>query len=322
MRSFITGINGFSGSHLAEYLLTIPDMEVAGVLRPNSTNRNVKHLKSAKLFEGDMVDYGSLLKPIMDYKPDYIFHLAAKTHVNYSFTNPLTCLMDNGVGTMNLLEAVRFLKERFDYDPVIMICSSSEVYGQVDKKELPITENNPLRPSSPYAVSKAYEDMLAYQYWLSWKMKIVRTRAFSHTGPRRGDVFAVSGFAKQIAMIEAGKNEPIIKVGNLDSVRTFADVSDIARAYWLCATKCDYGDVYNICGNTVITIKEILDMLISYSTCKNITVEVDQAKLRPSDVTSQIADCSKFKQKTGWEPLVDFKTETLKNVLNYWRENI
>ncbi len=228
-------------------------------------------------------------------------------------------LENNVIGTANLLEAVRTLKLATGYDPVIHICSSSEVYGQVKENEVPITEMNTFRPASPYAVSKTGEDMLALQYWLSWKIKTIRTRMFTHTGPRRGEVFAESNFAKQVAAIEAGAQPPVVKVGNLNSVRTFADVRDTVRGYWLLATKCTPGEVYNIGGVETMTIGEMLNKLIAMSTVKDIKIEVDQARLRPSDVTLQIPSIDKFVKETNWKPEISFD-QTLLDMLNYWRE--
>jgi len=252
-------------------------------------------------------------------KPDAIFHLAAQSYVPYSYTAPVATLEANIIGTCNLLEVVKDLKLTKKYDPVIHICSSSEVYGQVKKGEVPIKETNPFRPASPYAVSKVGEDMLAKQYWDSWKIQTIRTRMFTHTGPRRGSVFVVSNFARQIAAIEEGLKKPVIKVGNLNSVRTFTDVRDAVHAYWLLVNKCPAGEVYNIGGVETMTIKEMLNMLIKMSTNKKIKVQVDQKRLRPSDVTLQIPSTDKFRKETGWKPKIKFE-KTLQDTLEYWRE--
>ena len=200
----------------------------------------------------------------------------------------------------------------------VLITSSSEVYGQVKENEVPITEDNPLRPASPYAVSKVAEDMLGQQYWLSWKIKTIRTRMFTHTGPRRGQVFVTSNFSKQIAAIEAGFAPPVIKVGNLNSIRTFLDVADAVRAYWTLVHKCPPGEVYNIGGVETMTVGEMLDKLLKLSTVKGIKVEVDPQRLRPSDVTRQIPSVEKFHKATGWRPERKFD-DTLKSLLDYWR---
>ena len=228
----------------------------------------------------------------------------------------LGSLSVNVIGTSNLLEAIRLTKIK----PKIHICSSSEVYGQVKKNEVPITESNPFRPASPYAVSKVAEDMLGYQYYLSYDMHIVRTRMFTHTGPRRGDVFAESWFAKQIAMVEKKIIMNPIKVGNLDSIRTIMDVRDAVRAYWMMMEKSPAGEVYNIGGDTTVTVKEILNKLIEYSD-KDIEYKTDPSLLRPSDVTLQIPNTDKFKKLTGWEPQIKYE-DTLLDLLNYQREKI
>jgi GDP-D-mannose dehydratase len=225
----------------------------------------------------------------------------------------------NIIGTCNLLETVKELKISSNYNPIIHICSSSEVYGQVNKEDMPIKEDVPLRPASPYAVSKVAEDMLGYQYWLSWRIKTLRTRMFTHTGPRRGDVFVVSNFAKQIAAIEAGLAPPVVKVGNLESVRTFTDVRDAVRAYWLLVTKCIPGEVYNIGGVETMKVGEMLNRLLGISSVKNIKIEIDPNRLRPSDVTLQIPSTNKFFKETGWKPEIKFE-QTIKDTLNYWRE--
>jgi len=322
MKVFITGITGFVGSHLAEYILeNHSEAEVAGLLRWRSPKENIRSiLNKINLYYGDLQDFPSLKKLLVEYRPDYIFHLAAQSYVDFSFIAPVETLGTNVIGTCNLLEAVKELKQADGYDPVIHICSSSEVYGQVRKDEVPIRESNPLRPASPYAVSKVGEDMLAFQYWLSWGIKTIRTRMFTHTGPRRGEVFVVSNFAKQIASIEAGKQGTVIKVGNLDSVRTFSDVRDAVRAYWLLINKCEPGEVYNIGGVETMTIGQMLDKLLAMSSVKNIKVEVEPARLRPSDVTLQIPCVKKFQKITGWKPKIPFET-TLKDTLEYWRQS-
>lgn len=320
MKVLITGITGFVGSHLADYILeNHKQVEILGLTRWRSPSDNIKHIlgKFTVCF-GDLLDLPSLISILTKYKPEIIFHLAAQSYVDFSFIAPISTLETNIIGTGNLLEAVRILKDKSGYDPVIHCCSSSEVYGQVKEDEFPITENNPFRPASPYAVSKVGEDMLAAQYWLSWKIKTIRTRMFTHTGPRRGEVFVVSNFAKQIAAIEAGVQPPVIKVGNLDSVRTFTDVRDAVKAYWLLVTKCSPGEVYNIGGVETLTIGEMLNRLLEFSEIKDIKIEVDPARLRPSDVTLQIPSTEKFYKATGWKPVIKFE-QTMRDTLNYWR---
>ena len=321
MRSLITGITGFVGSHLAEYILeNHPEVAVAGFVRWRSPKENIESiLDRITLYYGNLLDLPSVQALLAEYQPDVIFHLAAQSYVAFSFTAPIDTLETNIAGTCNLLEAVKQLKRSGNYDPIIHICSSSEVYGQVREEEVPIKETNPLRPASPYAVSKVGEDMLAFQYWISWQVKTIRTRMFTHTGPRRGEVFVVSNFAKQVAAIEAGLAEPVVKVGNLDSVRTFSDVRDAVRAYWLLVNKCPPGEVYNIGGKETMTVGQMLDKLLAISAVKNIKVEADPARLRPSDVTLQIPCIDRFHKATGWKPEIPFE-KTLSDTLVYWRE--
>lgn len=317
----ITGITGFVGSHLADYILAeFPNVQILGLVRWFSPRENIKHiLNKIKLCYGDLLDLPSLKRILREHNPDVIFHLAAQSYVDFSFIAPIVTLETNIIGTGNLLEAVKELKLSSGYDPIVHICSSSEVYGQVKEDEIPIKEDNPFRPASPYAVSKVGEDMLGFQYWLSWKIKTIRTRMFTHTGPRRGEVFVVSNFAKQIAAIEAGLKSPVIKVGNLKSVRTFLDVRDAVKVYWLLVNKCPPGEVYNIGGVETMTVGEMLNKLLKLSTVKNIAVKVDPARLRPSDVTLQIPCMDKFVKATGWKPEIKFK-KTLEDTLDYWRD--
>src|SRR3990167_10826034 len=317
----ITGITGFVGSHLAEYILTNhKNIKVCGLVRWRSPLDNINHIsKKIDLKWGDLLDSFSLEKIIRETKPDVIFHLAAQSYVDFSFLAPVSTLEVNVIGTINLLETIKKIKIEENYDPIVHICSSSEVYGQVKKEEIPIKEDNPFRPASPYAVSKVAEDMLGYQYWLSWKIKTIRTRLFTHTGPRRGEVFVESSFAKQIAAIEAGQQPPAIKVGNLNSVRTYLDVKDAVMAYWLLADKYLAGEVYNVGGVETMTVGEMLDRLLNLSQVKDIKIEVDPSRLRPSDVTFQIPCVDKFISATGWKPEIKFD-KTLDDLLNYWRD--
>jgi GDP-mannose 4,6-dehydratase len=318
MRILITGVTGFVGSHLADHLLTMPEKhDIYGVCRWRSSRENIEHIfNQIKPVDLDLCDNVSMIRVISDIKPDIIFHLAAQSYVGTSFDAPIQTLMTNCIGTANLLEAVRISGT----DPVIHVCSSSEVYGQVSEWELPITEHNVFRPASPYAVSKVCEDMLGYQYFISHKLKTIRTRTFTHTGPRRGEVFCMSAFSKQIAEAEAGLREPVIKVGNLDSIRTFLDVRDVVKAYWLLVNKCTYGGVYNIAGNQTMSVRKALDMLIGFSKIQ-LKVEIDQALVRPSDVTLQIPSVKKFKDETGWEPTIPVE-KTFKDLLEYWRGKV
>ncbi len=330
----ITGITGFVGSHLADYISeNHSDVIILGLARWRSPVNNIKHLidnNKITLVYGDLTDSSSLHQILSKHRPDVIFHLAAQSYVPYSFDAPISTLNSNVIGTANLLEEIKKVKLQSKnhnckymlYDPIVHICSSSEVYGQVNPDEVPIKESNQFRPASPYAVSKVGEDMLALQYWLSWGIKTIRTRMFTHTGPRRGEVFATSTFAKQIAEIESWKSlTSTIKVGNLDSVRTFLDVGDAVRAYWILVNKCTPGEVYNIGGNETMTVGEMLKKLLNLSTRKDIKIEIDPSRLRPSDVTLQIPCTDKFRNETGWKPEVPFD-KTLENLLNYWRNEI
>lgn len=318
MRALITGITGFAGSHLAEYLLAEhPDVEVFGTHRWRSRMENVEHLRSqVKLLEADLRDYTSMHSALERSRPDVIFHLAAQSFVPSSWTAPNDTLTTNVSGQTNLFEAVRALR----IDPVIQIACSSEQYGLVLPHETPIKETNPLRPLSPYAVSKVAQDYLGYQYFQSYGLKVVRTRGFNHTGPRRGHVFVTSNFCSQVAAIEMGLQEPVIRVGNIDAIRDFTDVRDMVRAYWLAVTKAKPGEVYNIATGNGIVIREMLQRLIALANVE-VKIETDPERLRPSDVEILIGDASKFKADTGWEPRIPFD-QTLRDLLDYWRETL
>jgi len=322
-RALITGMTGFVGSHLADYILeNHSEVDVVSLNRWRAPLGNVRHIADRATFEwGDLEDFASLKRLIEKYRPDAIFHLAAQSYVDFSYIAPVATLMSNVIGTCNLLEVVKALKISDGYNPVIHVCSSSEVYGQVREEDVPITEDCSFRPASPYAVSKVGEDMLAYQYFISWGLRTIRTRMFTHTGPRRGEVFVVSTFAKQIAEIEAGLNKGnTIKVGNLDSVRTFMDVRDAVKAYWLLVQLCPAGEVYNIGGNVTMKIGKMLDMLLDLSLCSkgSFRIKQDPERMRPSDVTLQIPSTAKFHKVTGWKPEIRFE-KTLEDTLNYWR---
>ena len=318
MRILITGITGFVGSHLAEYIINRNERhDVFGLCRWRSPRENLSNVyDKVTLVEADLCDMGALIRHLEAIKPDVIFHLAAQSYVLTSFNSSIQTLWSNVIGTANLLEAVRINK----IDPIIHVCSSSEVYGQVSEADVPIRETCPLKPASPYAVSKVGEDMLGLQYWLSYQVKTIRTRMFTHTGPRRGDVFALSFFAKQIAAGEQGLKEPVIHVGNLKSVRTFCDVRDAVRAYWILVNQCKPGEVYNIGGNRTMTIGDALNLLLSFSSM-NFEIRVDPKLLRPSDVTLQIPCTDKFRDETGWTPEIPLE-KTLEDMLNYWRDEL
>ena len=330
MRTLITGITGMVGSHLADYLLEHTDWEIYGACRWRSPLDNVSHLldrvnrKDRIFFEyADLNDQISLIALIQKVKPDYIFHLAAQSYPQTSFTAPIDTLNTNILGTCRLMEAVRVTAV---CNPVVHICASSEVFGKIpaDKKpEDGIHEECPFHPASPYAISKVGTDLLGRYYAQAYGMTVVTTRMFTHTGPRRGDVFHESTFAKQIAMIEQGLIPPVVKVGNLDSLRTYADVRDAVRAYYMLVTKNPIpGEYYNIGGSYTCTVGNTLNTLLSFSKeGERIQVEVDPERLRPIDADLQIPDCRKFKRHTGWEPQIPYE-QTMRDLLNYWREKV
>jgi GDP-4-dehydro-6-deoxy-D-mannose reductase len=318
MNVLITGITGFAGSHLAEYILAEhPGVKVSGIVRWRSRMENVKGiLDKIELQEADLNDIVSLKKALAVIRPDKVFHLAAQSFVPTSWKMPAETFAINALGQINLFEALIDLK----LNPKFQIAGSSEEYGMVYAHEVPMKETNYLRPLSPYAVSKVAQDLLGYQYHQSYGLQTVRTRGFNHTGPRRGDVFVTSNFAKQVAEIEKGLKPPVIHVGNLEAKRDFTDVRDMVRAYWLATEKCEAGDVYNIGSGTAYVMQDMLDMLLGMSKVK-VKIEVDPARLRPSDVPILLADASKFMSATGWKPRIPFAT-TLKDLLNYWRERV
>ena len=318
MNVLITGITGFAGSHLADYILeNHPDAQVYGMVRWRSRMENIVHIEDRiHLIEGDLKDMASLKRCLAKAQPDRIFHLAAQSFVPTSWNCPAETFAINAVGQINLFEAVLSL----GISPKIQIAGSSEEYGLVNSNEVPMKETNPLRPLSPYAVSKVAQDLLGWQYFKSYGMKIVRTRGFNHTGPRRGNVFICSNFAKQIVEIEKKKRKPIMHVGNLEAKRDFTDVRDMVFAYWLSLEKGELGEVYNLGRGKTYSIQEILDMLLAISGAV-VKIEVDRDRLRPSDVPVLLSDSSKFKKLTGWEPQIPFN-QSLQDLLEYWRERV
>jgi len=315
-KALITGITGFVGSHLAEYLIK-ENVEVYGTSRWRSKTDNTDHLLGKIILqEADLLDAHSLYSIVDNVRPDFIFHLAAQSYVVTSWASPANTMETNLTGAVNLFEAVR----KTEHDCTIQIACSSEEYGKVLPNEIPIKETNPLRPLSPYAVSKIAMDYLGYQYHESYGLKVIRTRGFNHTGPRRGDVFAESTFAKQIAEIEKGKREPVVMVGNLNAERDYTDVRDMVRGYCLAVLKGEPGEVYNICTGKAWKIQKVLDFLLGLSKVK-IEVKEDSERLRPSDVPVLIGDNTKFIKQTGWHPEIPFE-KTLADLLNYWREKV
>jgi len=315
MRVLVTGITGFVGSHFAEFALA-EGAEVFGSYRWRSKTENIDHLRDrVTLIECDLRDLSSVNELVGSSRPDFIIHLAAQSYVHASWHSPAETFNTNTISQVNLLEAVRAQGKAA---PRFLAIGSSEEYGLVHEDELPIKESNPLRPLSPYAVSKVTQDLMAYQYFKSYALPIVRARAFNHEGPRRGDVFVTSNFARQIAEIEAGGREPTILVGNLKAVRDYTDVRDIVRGYWLLLERGDPGQVYNLCSGRGWAIQEILDFLLGESINTSIRVREDPARLRPSDVPVLIGDCSRL-TALGWKPRIPFE-QTLRDLLGYWRE--
>ena len=297
-----------------DYLLSRNDCEIYGIQRWRSRTENVEHfLDKITMLECELRDATSTRDTLEKVKPDWIFHLAAQSFVPTSWTAPTEALTTNVLAQLNIFEAVRHIGLKCR----IQLACSSEEYGMVFPDEVPIRETNPLRPLSPYAVSKVAQDMLGYQYWMSHQVDSVRTRGFNHEGPRRGPVFVASDFAKQVADIEKGRKKPVVNVGNLEALRDFTDVRDMVKAYVLALEKCEPGEVYNICSGKAWRIKDMLDLLLSMSKVK-IEVREDPARLRPSDVPILLGDYSKFHAVTGWKPTIPFE-QTLADMLEYWR---
>lgn len=311
-KAFITGAAGFAGGFLAENLLS-KNIEVTGTYLSADQLKFVTHLKEVNFIELDLLDADKTLKAIKDEKPDCIFHLAALTSPAESFSNPAVTINNNVSAEINLLEAVK----NAGLDCKVLIISSADVYGTVDERDLPIDELTPFKPVSPYAVSKLTQDFLAFQYFLSYGIKTIRVRPFNHIGPRQSSRFVVPAFAKQIADIEKGLQEPVVKVGTLTTKRDFTDVRDMMEAYYLAAEKGEVGDVYNLGYGKSYLISDILNKLISLSD-KKIDIEIDKGKIRPKDEPDLVCDRSKFTDKTGWEPKINID-QTLKDTLDYWR---
>jgi len=336
VKNLITGIGGFVASHLADLLLE-KEEEVYGTYRWTEDLSNIDHIKEKiHLIPMDLNDAWSCLKVIEDVEPDYIFHLAAQSYVTDSFIYPVETIRINTLGTLNLLEAVRIIRDKNSikyemsngmplkhyFDPVIHVCSSSEVYGLVTPDLVPIKEDCRFNPSNPYAIGKVGEDMLALMYYTNYGLKTIRTRFFTHTGPRRKMLSAECNFARQIALIEKGKQEPVLKHGNLDSVRTWADVRDAVKIYYDLARNGVYGEVYNVGGQTTKTIGEMLNYMIGLSPMKDkIMLEQDPLLMRKYDVTLQVPSLDKLKSVINYNPKISFE-ETIQGVLEYWRQNV
>ena len=314
LKVLITGISGFVGSHFADFLLE-QGQEVYGTIRPRSKMDNIKHLEGKiKLYDCNILDTVSVMNTVKEIKPDIISHLAAQSFVPTSWKSPQDTLQTNIIGTVNILEAVR------EYCPecIVHIAGSSEEYGMVYESELPIKETNPLRPLSPYGVSKVAQDLLGQQYHKSYGLKVIISRAFNHEGARRGEVFVTSDFARQVIEVKIGKRE-VIEVGNLDAIRDFTNVKDVVRGYKLVIDKGLGGEVYNICSGIGVSIRELLELFIEAGGLgNNIFMKQIDSKMRPSDVPILVGDNTKIKA-LGWEPKIPLN-ETIKEILNYWRE--
>ena len=324
--ALITGVTGMVGSHLADYMLANTPHDIVGLHRWRSPLDNISHLLPRAnncdrftLVNADLRDSISIRSMIDRVRPDYVFHLAAQSYPKTSFEAPLETFDTNIQGTERLLAAIKDLCPHAK----IHVCSSSEVFGRVTSDKLPIDESCGFHPASPYAISKVGTDLIGRYYAEAFGLKVAITRMFTHTGPRRGDVFAESSFAKQLALIEAELIPPIVKVGNLDSLRTIADVRDAVRAYSL-LLESDFpsGEAYNIGGDKVLTVGELLEFLIGNSIFEgNIEVVRDPDRFRPIDADLQVPDTSKFKNLTGWEPLISFE-DTMLDLLQYWRDRV
>src|SRR5579862_752869 len=325
-RALITGITGMVGSHLAEFLIDQTDWDVYGMCRWRSPLDNLETLVGrinradrVHLLYGDLRDTLAIQDVVRRAKPDYVFHLAAQSFPRTSFDAPLDTLDTNIQGTARVLDALRTQYPK----AITHVCASSEVFGRVPKEKVPIDEECTFHPASPYAISKVGTDLIGRFYAEAYGMTVMTTRMFTHTGPRRGDVFAESTFAKQIALIEAELIPPIVKVGNLDSLRTVADVRDAVRAYYMLVTvNPTAGAYYNIGGTHTLTVRAILDALLALSPRRaDIKVEIDPDRLRPIDADLQVPDTTKFQKHTGWTPEIPFE-KTIRDLLDYWRDRV
>ena len=315
MRALITGISGFVGSHLAEYLLAHTDWHVAGTVY--GPEENIEHLRAKlELYPAELSKLETVISILEQAKPDHIFHLAAQPLVSLSRRDPWGTLAINIRLQLNILEAVA----RLDSAARILVVGSSEEYGLVRPDELPVKETNPLRPTNPYAGSTVAQDMLGRHNHLSPQLDTVRVRSFNHIGPRQRIGFVAPDFARQIAQAEAGLQEPVIRVGNLEPQRDFSDVRDVVRGYHLLITQGEAGEVYNLGSGKARSVRELLDALLAMSKIP-ITVEQDPERLRPADVPVVFGDCTKIREQTGWRPEIPFE-QSLQDVLDYWREQV
>ncbi|WP_345972454.1 GDP-mannose 4,6-dehydratase [Sulfurimonas diazotrophicus] len=331
-KALITGFTGQVGSQMADFLLEKTDYDVVGMMRWQEPMENIYHLteqinnkERISVYYADLNDYAAMARMLKDIRPDVIFHLAAQSFPKTSFNIPIETLQTNIIGTANLLENIRQLKENEDYDPVVHVCSSSEVYGRAKPGEA-LAEDTKFHGASPYSISKIGTDYLGQFYGEAYGIKTYVTRMGTHTGPRRSDVFFESTVAKQIALIEAGLQEPIVKVGNLASVRTFQDARDAVRAYYLLSLESEIGNVpcgeaFNIAGEEAYKLPEVIDVLLSFSTRDDIEVQTDTDRLRPIDADYQMFDNTKIRSFIDWKPEIPTK-KMFEDLLNHWRDEI
>lgn len=314
MRLLVTGAGGFVGGHLVDFLhAEEPAVEIHGVVLPHG-GVSWRAASGARVLEADLNDPAAAAAVVEEVRPDRIIHLAGQSSVHLSWLDPAGTMRTNVLGIVHLLDAVRSRGLR----PPVLVVGSAEEYGPVRPEEMPIPEEAPLRPASPYAVSKVAQGALALLYGPAGGMRVVLTRTFHHTGPGRGEAFAESSFARQIAEIESGRRPPVMKVGNLEAVRDFADVRDVVRAYWMLLEKGEAGAAYNVCSGRGRPIRDLLDMLLA-ATSARVEVRVDPERLRPSDVPAQVGDPSRLRAATGWEPRIPLE-RTLADLLEDWRE--
>ena len=316
MLALITGIGGFVGGHLAEFLLG-QRVEVVGIDRPGRVEQAHELLPGLRAAEAiDLMQPDQVREFIATLRPQRVYHLAAQASVSQSWENPAETLTNNIVGQVHLFQAVIAA----GLQPRILVIGSNEEYGPVRPEDLPVGEEHPLRPISPYAVSKVAQDLLGYQYFVSHRLHCVRMRPFNHIGPRQSEAFVAASFAKQIAEAEAGLQEPMIRVGNLETQRDFTDVRDVVRGYWLATERGEPGEVYNIGSGRAVAIGNILQRLVAYARLP-LKVEQDPGMFRPADIPISYADCRKLRLRTGWEPSIALE-QTLKDMLEYWRTRV
>ena len=319
MNVLITGVTGFVGSHMADYVLKNSDYMIYATKRWMEDTKNIDHIidnNRLEIIDCDLLDYASVQRAVEISKPDKVFHFAAQSFPEISFNLPSITLQTNILGTTHLLESIK----NSNFDPVIISVSSSEVYGMPTKDEIPIKEDNPIRASNPYSISKVGQDLMSQYYYNAYGMKIIVTRMFSHEGARRGKEFALSSFAYQIVKNEMELGDNKIRHGNLDSVRTYNHIDDAIEAYWICSNSDNFGEVYNIGGNYTCKVGDALDMLISKSTISHkLGKSLDSRRLRSTDITLQIPNSDKFRKATGWEPTKNFE-DICDDLLQYWRE--